>query len=118
MTIVGVFERNYPEISYDVYWESRTANAQAFTWEGKRYVRLYGGFARNREVTIAGLAWVLAHETGHHLGGPPFHELQPQLSAEERADAWAQQALVHVFGHRLAKRYMTVGQRVAKAICC
>jgi hypothetical protein len=109
--IVAAFAKAYPNIEYDVYWDSRSLNAQAFVWEGKLRVRLYGGAALHRKVSIAGIAWILAHETGHHLGGPPFHALQPHLSAEETADAWAaQRGLRHVFGRRLARRYATQGR--------
>jgi hypothetical protein len=110
--IVEAFATRFPAIVYDVLWDSRSANAQAFLWDGVRCVRLYGGLARHNKITVAGIAWVLAHETGHHLGGPPLHPLHPAVSDELVADAWARQhGLVRVFGRRLARRYAGLGQR-------
>ena len=41
---------------------------------------------------------VLAHETGQHLGGAPFHPFYKWLSSEERATEWAMTVgLVAVF---------------------
>jgi Zn-dependent protease with chaperone function len=110
--IVDVFSVAFSDIRYDVYWQSRVANAQAFLWAGERCVRLYGGLARHRGLTVAGIAWVLAHETGHHLGGPPYHELQPALSSEAASTAWAiDHGLKRAFGPALAKRYVVIGCR-------
>lgn len=115
--IVAAFAKAYPDIEYDVYWDSRSLNAQAFLWEGKLRVRLYGGLALHRDISIAGVAWILAHETGHHLGGPPFHLLQPHLSAEETADAWAaHHGLSRVFGRRRACRYANHGRREVRKL--
>jgi hypothetical protein len=111
------FRASFPQIEYDVLWVSRTCNAQAFVADGRRCVRLYGGLARHKRMTVAGLAWVLAHETGHHVGGAPFHELQPYLSSEERADRWARTiGLPHLFGRERARSYATRGRAVLKAI--
>lgn len=109
--VVQQFRNAFPEIEYDILWSSRTCNAQAFVDEGGRRVRLYGGLARHKKVSIAAIAWVVAHETGHHLGGPPFHPRFPWISAEQRADAWAASVgLPRVFGRRLARRYTTFGR--------
>jgi len=108
------FRASFPEIQYDVLWDSRTCNAQAFVSDGRRCVRLYGGLARHRRMTVAGLAWVLAHETGHHLGGAPFHLRFPWISSEDRANSWAATiGLPRVFGGRLAQRYCKLGRREA-----
>lgn len=85
--------------------------------DGRRHVRLYGGLARHRRLSVAGIAWVLAHETGHHLGGPPAHSHYFWLSSEERADEWAAiEGLKAAFGNSLGRRYATVGQREARRI--
>ena len=60
-----------PGIAYDLLWESATINAQAWRFRSVRYVRVYGGLVRHRTVTGPGLALILAHTTGHHLGGLP-----------------------------------------------
>ncbi len=81
-------------------------NAQAFLGPDGRYVRLYGGLGRHRWVGIEGLAFALAHETGHHVGGPPHHPCYSSLSSEERANEWAIEAgLPIVFGARIGSRY-------------
>jgi Zn-dependent protease with chaperone function len=109
--IVAAFRKAYPDIQYDIHWSSSVLNAQAFLWEGNQCVRLYGGLARHRGLSIAGIAWVLAHETGHHRGGPPFHKMQPHLSSEEQANVWAMGiGLNEVFGSKLARRYASFGR--------
>jgi hypothetical protein len=111
------FKTFFPEIEYDVLWASRTCNAQAFVSDGKRCVRLYGGLARHKWVTIAGVAWIVAHETGHHLGGAPWHPNFPWISSEERATEWAiTVGLPKVFGRKCARRYSTVGRGEAERI--
>lgn len=112
--VVQRFRAAFPRIEYDILWSSRTCNAQAFVLDGRKHVRLYGGLARHREISVAGIAWVLAHETGHHLGGPPWHPHFPWISSEERANAWATAiGLPKVFGRRLAGRYCKFGRREA-----
>jgi hypothetical protein len=108
------FRNAFPEIEYDILWTSRTCNAQAYLSEGKRRVRLYGGLARHKKVSVAAIAWVMAHETGHHLGGRPVHPQFPWIASEETADAWAVSVgLPKVFGSRLATRYCNIGRREA-----
>lgn len=112
--IVGRFAAVYRSIEYDVLWASPTRNAQAFVLDGRKHVRLYGGLARHRRATIGAVAWVMAHETGHHLGGTPFDPHYPWLSSEKRADEWAAtRGLEAVFGEMLALRYATIGRREA-----
>jgi len=115
--LVNQFAVTFPEISYDVLWASRTRNAQAFVWDGRKSVRLYGGIARHAGISIATIAWILAHETGHHLGGYPYHPHFPWISSESRADDWATSVgLETVFGGRLALRYARVGRREANQL--
>lgn len=87
--IIRHFQLCFPELHYDVDSEVGAANAQAFLEGGRRCICLYGGLARHRKVGSAGLAVVLAHETGHHLGGAPFLASYRWLSSEERATEWA-----------------------------
>ncbi|MFI4998964.1 MAG: hypothetical protein ACHQK9_03710, partial [Reyranellales bacterium] len=106
------FQGCFPELVYDMDLTIGIANAQA-TLDGNRLlVRLYGGLVRHRNLTSAGLAVVLAHETGHHLGGPPRHHVFRWLSSEERATEWAMtEGLQSVFGERHAE---TIGKRGTK----
>ena len=44
---------------------------------------------------------MLAHETGHHLGGPPYDPAMPWISWQGQADYWAAKvAMPMVFGTR------------------
>jgi len=106
------FRTKFPDLHYDLFWDTRLMNAQAFIGPRGRCVRLYGGLARHRWVGIEGLAVALAHETGHHLGGPPYHPCYLSISSEERANEWAAESgLPIVFGARVAIRYARQGAR-------
>ncbi len=52
-------------------WDDGTVNANAnqdgTTWT----INMYGGLARYQNMTVDGMALVVCHETGHHLGGAP-----------------------------------------------
>ena len=97
--------------------EVELANAQAFLDGGLRRVRLYGGLVRHKRITLAGLAVVLAHETGHHLGGTPHLQYYRWLSSEERANEWAKTVgLQVVFGRVTAGIIWTRGTKELKKI--
>ena len=104
------FRARFPAIHYEIYWETRLMNAQAYIGEKGRSVRLYGGLGRHREVGVEGIAFALAHETGHHLGGPPHHPAYTMISSEERANQWAEETgLPLVFGEVVARRFVRRG---------
>lgn len=104
------FGARFPAIHYEIYWETRLMNAQAYIGEKGRSVRLYGGLGRHREVGVEGIAFALAHETGHHLGGPPHHPAYTMISSEERANQWAEETgLPLVFGEVVARRFVRRG---------
>jgi hypothetical protein len=104
------FRAHFPCIYYDVYWETRLMNAQAYIGAKGRSVRLYGGLGRHRQVGVEGIAFALAHEVGHHLGGPPCHEFYTTISSEERANEWAEEiGLPAVLGDQIARRYVRRG---------
>jgi hypothetical protein len=110
------FEACFAAITYDMDLEVGLANAQAFVAQRSRRVRLYGGLVRHRRIGLAGLALVLAHETGHHLAGPPYLAYYPWLSSEERATEWAVTVgLEKVFGMR-ARHFAYQGSRQLRAI--
>jgi hypothetical protein len=91
----------FPEITYELLWESPTINSQAWRLGSARYVRVYGGLVRHRAMTKYGLALMLAHETGHHLGGPPYDPDMPWISWQGQADYWAARiGMKKVFGAR------------------
>jgi hypothetical protein len=110
--LIARFSSVFPQIHYDVLWDSNTCNGHAFLLNDIRHVRLYGGLLRHKNVGLAGLAVCLAHETGHHLGGPPYHEFYPWLSSEAQADTWAYETgLRVVFGPKKAAIYVANGRR-------
>jgi hypothetical protein len=110
--LLSAFRVEFPEIQYDLLWGPPIVNAQAFHGSQGPAVRLYGGLGRHRMAGIEALALALAHETGHHLGGPPSHPLYKSISSEEQADAWAMGvALPRLFGRRRAEKFVETGRR-------
>jgi hypothetical protein len=108
--LIERFRARFPGIYYDIYWETRLMNAQAYIGPKGRSVRLYGGLGRHRQVGVEGVAFALAHEVGHHLGGPPHHRFYTTISSEERASEWAEETgLPTVFGDHVARRYVHRG---------
>jgi hypothetical protein len=79
----------FPSITYELLWESSSINAQAWRLGPTRYVRVYGGLARHPAMKRSGLALMLAHETGHHLGGLPSDPAMPLMTWQGQADFWA-----------------------------
>jgi hypothetical protein len=110
--LLNRFRAKFPDLHYDVFWDTRLMNAQAFIEPRGRCVRLYGGLARHRSIGIEGLAFAVAHETGHHVGGPPYHPSYLSISSEERANEWAAESgLPVVFGAKVGGRYACRGLR-------
>jgi hypothetical protein len=59
---------------------------------------------RHRAITKYGLTLMLAHETGHHLGGPPHDQALPFLSWQGQADYWAARvAMPRIWGRARAR---------------
>jgi len=114
LDLFSKFRDAFPEITYELVWASATINSQAWTFGSRRYVRVYGGLARHPKMTTPGLALMVAHETGHHLGGPPYDPAMPWISWQGQADYWAASVgMKKVFGSRA--HHMT--DRGAKQIC-
>jgi hypothetical protein len=115
--LIERFRARFPDVYYDIYWETRLMNAQAYIGEKGRSVRLYGGLGRHREVGVEGIAFALAHEVGHHLGGLPHHEFYTTISSEERANEWAAETgLPLLFGDWVASRYVRRGAAQLAAV--
>jgi Zn-dependent protease with chaperone function len=95
------FHQAFPEVTYELLWESPTVNAQAWRLGSARFVRVYGGLVRHRAISKYGLALMLAHETGHHLGGLPRDPAMPWLTWQGQADYWAASvAMPQIWGAR------------------
>ncbi len=52
-------------------WSSGTVNAYAQQERGTWFIKMFGGLARHKTITLDGLALVACHELGHHMGGAP-----------------------------------------------
>ena len=70
--------RAFPEMTYELLG-CPTINAQAWRLGSVAFVRVYGGLVRHPAITKYGLALMLAHETGHHLGA---HHAIPRCRAD------------------------------------
>lgn len=100
-SLLARFQDVFPGIGYELAWYSDSVNAQAFVYRKRKRIRVYGGLVRHRGISRAGIAYALAHETGHHLGGAPFDPTYFWLSSEERADEWAfHEGMIRLFGRK------------------
>ena len=64
-------------------WEDGTVNAYA-EQSGKEWkVSMFGGLARHETITSDGLALVVCHEIGHHIGGAPLYSWKAGWAATE-----------------------------------
>lgn len=85
------FQMFYPNIRMHVrdYWHDDTVNAFAWREGTTQHVALLGGLIRHKLVSSSGLAVVLAHEIGHHLGGEPRYTAgNTWASCEGQSDYW------------------------------
>jgi hypothetical protein len=87
--LIARFALQFPQINYSLKWDSQLINAQAWRLGEQRNVYLYGGLVRHPVITRAGMALVLAHETGHHLGGEPYDPVMTWMTSEKQSDHWA-----------------------------
>lgn len=104
LDLISQFASTFEEVEYELYWGTPVINAQAWRLGGRRRVRVYGGLVRHPSITKCGLALMLAHETGHHLGGLP---LDPDLrwpTWQGQADYWAAaEGMPRVFGQHASR---------------
>jgi hypothetical protein len=87
--LLSEFRTAFAGIEYEVYTQTRTVNAQAFSLGGDRFVRLYGGLALHPSVSEDALVFTLLHETGHHRASGRRFAGDPGLACDCRADKWA-----------------------------
>ena len=67
-------------------WTDGTVNAVA-TQDGPIWeVQMFGGLARHEAITVDGMALVVCHEIGHHLGGAPRKRGSKWASNEGQSD--------------------------------
>lgn len=73
-------------------WDDPTVNAYAQQFGKSWRVSMFGGLARHETITEDGLALVVCHEIGHHIGGAPKKISpwsSPWASNEGQADYFA-----------------------------
>src|SRR5258708_37681510 len=87
--LLGRFNRQFPQISYELVVSPMLLNAQALVLRGQRIVKLYGGLAFHSLIDTDAFAFALLHETGHHLAGGSRLPWNPFLACECQADLWA-----------------------------
>ncbi|MDD5305230.1 MAG: hypothetical protein PHS14_19200 [Elusimicrobia bacterium] len=70
-------------------WDNATVNASAQRSGNDYILNMYGGLARHEAITQDGMALVVCHEMGHHLGGAPKYGGNDWASNEGQADYFA-----------------------------
>ena len=116
LRILNQFVETFVGIEYDLLWDNPTINAQAWYFAERRHVTVCGGLVRHPAMTASGIALMLAHETGHHLGGPPLDPDLRWLTWQGQADYWAaKEGMPKVFGH-YARRHTLRGAREIAAL--
>jgi len=68
-----IFEQLGLNLTLHGDWKSTTVNAYCSREGDDVDISLFGGLARQKSMTTAGLAIVVCHEIGHALGGRPFY---------------------------------------------
>jgi hypothetical protein len=74
-------------------WDDETVNAYAEQEGDVWKVSMFGGLARHETITRDGMALVVCHEIGHHIGGAPLYSWKADksgwASTEGQADYFA-----------------------------
>ena len=70
-------------------WSDATVNAYALRKDNDWIIKLYGGFAREKDMTADAFALVMCHEMGHHLGRYPRYQFSPWAASEGQSDYFA-----------------------------
>ena len=87
--IMTSFRLTFQELKFELDADNTIINAQALTFHGRRYVRIYGGLAFHPLVGRQLLIFILLHETGHHLAHGNRLPWDPRLACECVSDHWA-----------------------------
>ena len=87
-------------------WENPTVNASAQRLGDTYILNMYGGLARHETITQDGMALVVCHELGHHLGGAPKYRSMGWASNEGQSDYFANLKCLHrIFGGAGARNF-------------
>jgi hypothetical protein len=108
------FAETFGMIEYDLLWDVSTINSQAWRSGSKRRVTLFGGLVRHPVMTVSGIGLVLAHETGHHLGGLPLDPALRWPTWQGQADFWAaSQGMPAVFASAARRHTLRGAKQIA-----
>lgn len=109
------FSEAFPDVTYELLWDSPSINAQAWRLGSARLVRVYGGLVRHPAMTKYGLTLMLAHEAGHHLGGEPRDPAMPWMTWQGQADYWAARvAMPRIWGTRSRGATLRAAREILK----
>jgi hypothetical protein len=92
----------FRSIEFGIFDNISAINAQACISNGVRRVNVCGGLAYHPAIRHDALAFVLLHETGHHLSSACRMRWFPELACDCAADHWA----------------ITEGRRILKKFGC
>lgn len=101
-------------------WENPTVNASAQRQGSTYIVNMYGGLARHETITQDGMALVVCHELGHHLGGAPKYRSMGWASNEGQSDYFANLKCLHrIFGEAGAQNFTRLAsdETTAREFC-
>ncbi|HEY5075700.1 MAG TPA: hypothetical protein VII34_13475 [Pyrinomonadaceae bacterium] len=87
--LVSDFQKTFPDLTFRVLLDSSIINAIASRLHDKRNVTIYGGLALHPRLAADSLAFILLHETGHHLAEGCRLVRDRALACECAADYWA-----------------------------
>lgn len=86
---IGIFQNSFPELNFRVLDRVTAVNAQASISNDVRSVDLFGGCAYHPAIGHDALAFILLHETGHHLSRGCRSPWMRELACDCAADFWA-----------------------------
>ena len=99
-------------------WQDGTVNAYATRTVDAWNVHINGGIARAKGMTMEGLAVIVCHEIGHHLGGAPRTFLYYGWpSAEGQADYFAtSKCLKKYFAQLSVEEHFAIDQSIPEKV--
>jgi hypothetical protein len=103
--LLSDFRQAFPDLKFELQLDFKIINALALTLQGGRIVTIYGGLALHPKLSADSLAFILLHETGHHLAKGCRLVRDPSLACECASDYWAlttgSDVLQQISGRRL-----------------
>jgi hypothetical protein len=88
-SILSDFRAAFPDITFELRLDFSSINALAMKLRELCKVTVYGGLALHPKLGADAFAFVLLHETGHHLADGCRLVRDPSLACECAADYWA-----------------------------